>query len=422
MSLPAAVTPPYLAAQINVRGRGGVVDQTAEVQKALDLVKGLSYNYGSARPVGRIPEIVIHGECGISSGLNFHHAGPLTIRGSSPNSGFRAIAAGTYDMLTIGDGSAGGYGSYVNIRDLGFYSTGQKTGGAAIRLHTASSVRINTCTIWHQYDGIVNERGSQQNTVHNCNIFLFSRYGIRQNVSATDQATYGYGSEGHYVDNFIYSGLSGGGGLGAGCIGIFHEGGDATHYRSNHVVACGVGMLVKPTYTPNPEVGHNSIIDNIISDNQVDCLVLDGTDFATSKWVVTDNHLVYSLVAGVGLRLIGNSLKDINVRGNIITSNTSGGIYLGSGPRDILIDGNIIGRNGTAGIITQSGAQGFRIINNRCSNNTSGGVGYTQAHGISWGGTHENYIYAHNDLRGNGTAATTGTPGGSNKIDTPNLT
>lgn len=418
-----SISPPFQAPFITIKGLGGTVDQTAQVQAALDKVAALStgYSYATAQP-NPIPEIVIHGLCGISSGLTY--AAPsasLHLRGAHPMSGFRCMAAGTYDVLTLGDGTAANEPQWIHVSSLFITSNGQKTGGAGIKVYTAALVHIDKCTIYYQYDGIRTERGSQQNTFRDNHVYLCSRYSIFNGVTGRNTATQGYGTEQLFLDNYIYSGDPAS--LGSSCIGIFHQDGDAAHYRGNHVVACGIGMLMQPSSAPNPEVGHNEINNNIISDSSVDCLVLDGTNQVLSKLVVSDNHLVYCLTAGVGLRMIGTNLRYINVRGNMIYGNTSGGIYLGSGPRDVLIDGNGIIKNGVAGIELQSGAQDFRIVNNRASNTASSGVGVTQPYGIKYGGSHDNCIITGNDLRGNGTAPTTGTAptAGSTVVLTGNI-
>lgn len=414
----AYVTSSGSSFQIVIRGLGGGVDQTSEVQAAIDKCKALSYNYATAPPVGPVPEIVIHGVCGITSGLNAFAMGPMAIRGSSPGSGFMAMSAGTYDMLTIGNGLAGGYGSYITVKDLTFNSNGQKTGGAGIKLYTASSCHIEGCSLWYQYDGIRTERGSQQNQIRNNSIFLFSRYGLYCGVTGVNTPTWGYGTEQHFIDNYVYSGDPAG--LGTGCVGIFHDQGDACHYRGNDSVACGIGVIIAPSFTPQPEIGHMEFSNNVISDSQSHCMIVDGT-FAAAKLRITNNDLVYSMVTGHGLRLLGGNLKNILVQGNFIHGCASGGIYLASDPRDVVIDSNIITGNGTAGIITQSGAQAFKITNNRI--HTTGGSGYSgsQTYGVNWGGSHENYMFAMNDLRGNATGATTGTPGGSNFVNANNL-
>lgn len=415
----ATASPPYRPAQINIFGKGGATDQTSEVQAALDKAAALSYSYADSG-VGRVPEINFFGLCGISSGLTFAAGGPARIRAATPYAGLRAISAGTYDMLTVGDGLiAGGGTSFVDVEGLLFTANAQKTGGAGLKMYTASSCRVRRNQLFRQYDGIRAERGCNQSFYESNDIQGFTRYGIYCGVTGTDQGTNGYGSEQHFIRNMIYGGDPGS--LGSGHIGILHAGGDACRYLGNSIVSAGVGMQVAPGFTPVPEVGHCSMIDNIISDNTVDCLVLDGGTYAVAKWLISDNHLVYNLATGYGLKLTGSNLKNINVRGNVIHANASGGIYLGSGPRDIQIDNNIITGNGTAGIVTQSGAQAFSIRNNRIQASGGAAGSSTQPHGISWGGSHENYIFAHNDLRGNTTAATTGTAGGSNKIDTPNL-
>lgn len=370
---------------------------------------------------GWYKEIVIDGYLAMASGAS-HGGGNngLILRGTSRwTSGLRAIAgAETADLLTLGSPTSG-YNGHQVVRDLAFKSAVTKTGGCAVSINNAGeTATVEGCSIYNTYDGVRLTGGSIQAQIRNNDIYLYDA-GQRDGIRIDYTGTPGYGTETWIVDNTMY------GQLGAAGVGINVLNGDALHVRGNSVVAFGTNFQIDPNQNHTPETGYYLITDNIFSDCGGSYNVyVNGATYQVSKLQFTANHIVYAgLGATAGAHVVGTNLNGVRFSGCYFGQNYGGaGLLIGTAAKNISVqDSTFVGNFGD-GIEVASGVTGFQIIGNRMiSGNMGGGVSITQDYGIRYGGSHSDAIVAMNDLRGNGTAATTGTAPSTNSYVAGNI-
>lgn len=380
---------------------GGTSDDTAALQAKLNAIAAAGGG-----------ELIIIGKLRIASRC-YYDGPPITIRGLSRTTcGFISTTA-TGDILELGNDTSTSYAGRHTVSELQFTSSLTKTGGAGLILSAGGSEsRVENCQFLSLYDGIILKLGNQQARIVGCDMFTFARDAIRVDLNSTGQAG-GYGAEYWITENAIY---------GAAGAGIRHIRTDAGHVTGNSIVACGKGLLFEPNANRSPENGITIVMANIFSDNVLHGVYVDGSTYQISKVDLIGNVSCYN---GFGLEVIGANANSIRWQGGHIIANTGGfGAKIGAACPNVAIENAVIAGNTNCGIETVSGATGFKIAANRITNGNLGGGGAAngQAHGIKYGGSHDNYIVALNDLRGNATAATTGTPGGSNTVVANNLT
>lgn len=376
---------------------------------------------------GWYKEIVVDGMLLLASGAS-HGGGnnALILRGTSRwKSGLRAMAgAESATLLTLGIPTSG-YNGYQVIRDLAFNSAVTRTGGAAISINNAgASAVVEGCTIYNTYDGIRCDGGAIQTQIRNNDIYLYDT-GMRDGIRVDyESGTPGYGSETWIVDNAMY----GQHGIWANtAAGVRVLNGDALHMRGNSVVAFGTNLLIDPSVNRTPENGFYLITDNIFSDcsNAANCIV-NGATYQIAKIAFTANTFCYSNLLGgtsaYGCVVKGQYARGISFDNCQFSQNGSTGLLISDAAKEVSVANSLVNGNNGYGIDIASGVVGFRIVNNRMtSSNMGGGSAYTQSHGIRYGGSHSDAIVAMNDLRGNGTAATTGTAPSTNSYVAGNI-
>lgn len=374
---------------------------------------------------GWYKEIVVDGMLLMASGAS-HGGGNngLILRGTSRwTSGLRAVAgAETADLLTLGSPTSG-YNGYQVVRDLAFNSAVSKTGGAAVSINNAgASAVVEGCTMYNTFRGVHLTGGAIQTQIRNNDIYLYNS-GQGDGIRIDYTGTPGYGSETWIVDNAMY---------GQHAIlntagGIHVLNGDALHMRGNSVVAFGHNLKIDPNENHSPETGYFLISDNIFSDGYYTNVYVNGQTYQVSKLQFTANHIVYvglSSLAGTGSAyVIGTNLNGVRFSGCYFGQGYASGLVIGAAAKNISVQDSTFVGNFNYGIDIAASVTGFQIIGNRMTTgNMGGGLSLTQSHGIRYGGSHSDAIVAMNDMRGNGTAATTGTAPSTNSYVAGNIT
>lgn len=374
---------------------------------------------------GWYKEIVVDGMLLMASGAS-HGGGNngLILRGTSRlTSGLRAIAgAETADLLTLGSPTSG-YNGHQVVKDMKFNSAVTRTGGAAVSVNNAGeSAFIEGCSIYDTFRGIHLTGGAIQTQIRNNDIYLSST-GQGDGIRIDYTGTPGYGTETWIVDNAMYGQHA----IANTAGGVNILNGDALHMRGNSVVAFGHNLKVIPNENHTPETGYYLISDNIISDGYYTNVYVSGQTYQVSKLQFTANHMVYvglSSLAGSGsVYLVGTNLNGVRFSGCYFGQGYGAGLVMDTGVKNISVQDSTFVGNNSYGIDIASGVTGFQIIGNRMTTgNMGGGLSLTQSHGIRYGGSHSDAIVAMNDMRGNGTAATTGTAPSTNSYVAGNIT
>lgn len=373
---------------------------------------------------GWYKEIVVDGYLAMASGAVASGGNNgLILRGTSKwTSGLRAAAgAETAVLLTLGDGTTN-YNGHETVRDLAFKSAVTKTGGAAISCNSGGeSALIENCSILNTYDGIRMTGGASAVHVSGCDIYLYDS-GMRDGIRIDYTGTAGYGSGTNIFDNEFCGQI----GVVNSAAGINVLNGDALRIRNNSFVAFGTNLQIIPNENHTPENGYYLISDNIFSDcwGTANC-VIDGTTYQIAKIHFTNNMFTYANILGstaYGCVVKGQYARGVQFSNCSFGANASTGLLISSAAKDVSADNCLFNGNLGYGIDIASGVTGFRIVNCRMTNsNMGGGVAQTQTHGIRYGGSHSDAIVAMNDMRGNSTAATTGTAPSTNSTVTGNI-
>lgn len=410
--MPYASSPPSSSIAFNATGG----DDAPALQALFDSLAGVN---------NQNKEIIIKGLCNISTGLTLLGSG-IRIRGANLLSGFKAMAgAEGITMLRVGNSAVGGvYPQHVEIDGLYFTSVNQKTAGYGISMDSVGNSFVRNCNLWNQYNGIAHINGSNTVEYWSNGIWGHTNHAFYVDVAGeTGIGNVGYGTEPTIISNHTY-GLSNliPGGLCTGaslCINRC----DAVKIHHNSFLAAKRGLLWAPNVNHDPQSGAGFITGNFFDTHEIG-MELDGTG-QLAKLFINNNWFGYC--SKQGIKLSGAQLRGIFITQCMIEANGFGsesGITLAAGPTDVVIKDSVIGGNGGSGISIAAGATDFTITGNRIDNTVMGGgiVAGTQQYGISYGGSHNNYIVSMNNLRGNNTAATNGTPGGSNFVNTNNIT
>lgn len=372
---------------------------------------------------GWYKELVVDGYLAMASGAS-HGGGNngLILRGTSRwKSGLRAMAgAEAATLLTLGVPTSG-YNGYQVVRDLAFNSAVTKTGGAAISINNAgASAVVEGCTIYNTYDGINLTGGAIQTQIRNNDIYLYDS-GMRDGIRIDYTGTPGYGSETWIVDNAMF----GQNGIVNTGVGVNVLNGDALHMRGNSVVAFNSNLQIDPNQNHTPETGYHLISDNIFSDCQGGYNVyVNGATYQVGKLQFTANHIVYSGIGGLGgAYVVGTNLNGVRFSGCYFGQNYGGpGLKIGAAAKNVSVQDSTFVGNAGNGIDIAASVTGFQIIGNRMTTgNLGGGISIGQPYAISYGGSHSDAIVAMNDLRGNATAATTGTAPSTNSYVAGNI-
>lgn len=408
--MPYSSTAPYPARIL--RPSGG--DDQPQLQAAID-----------AAEAGSISEIVIHGMLTVASGVTFGGSNyGMIMRGTSKwKSGITGIAGSeSATLLTLGDGTAS-YNGHQTIRDLKFTSSVTKTGGCAISVNSGGeTAKVTNCSIYNTYDGIRLTGGAAQVQIVGNDIYLYDS-GMRDGIRIDYTGTLGYGTEAWIVDNAMY----GQHGLANTAVGVHVLNGDALHLRGNSVVAFNTNLSINPSYNHSPETGYYLISDNIFSDCSGSSgynVYVNGATYQVGKLQFTANHIVYSGIGAAGGAYVGGTnLNGVRFSGCYFGQNYGGpGLKIGTAAKNVSVQDSTFVGNAGNGIDIAASVTGFQIIGNRTTTgNMGGGISIGQPYGISYGGSHSDAIVAMNDLRGNATAATTGTAPSTNSYVAGNI-
>jgi len=415
--------PPGKGPVMVFRSAGKTVDNSARLQSALNQLAAASQTSSYY-----VPEFIFDGLCGIASGVSIApgYESAFHMRGANPLSGIIGIAGSEgSSLLRISSATAPTYYSlYSTIQNMQVSTAVEKTGGYAIEINTGWRVKVHKVVMQaynstHLYHGIKLGDGSCICNIERCQIYDFKRHGIHVTMTGKNYVStgLGYGTTPQVHHNDLF-------GADTTSIGYMGEGGDGHNLSFNGFVRCGTaGMILRAPSEPSPQLGASWCYGNVFSDLGGDGILIDGTNYSVGDWNFTDNYIGTNL--GRGLKIIGSHTTGITYRGGEIGANNLGGVFIGAGTKDVVIESVKIANNGTTGIEVESGATDWAIMGNRIADSLGTGAlgsGYDQTYGVKFNGSHNNYRFVNNDLRGNITSGTTGTPGGSNKIDTPNLT
>lgn len=384
-------------------------DDTAAVQNALNTIAS-----------GGHRELVIDGMLSVPNGGLTYDGPAFSMRGLGRNASGFTMSSTTAMLLTIGTSTS--YAGRHLISNLTFVGpqgglagvSTQTSGGGLLMAAGGSESLITNCQFLGLYESIYLGGGNQQVTIKGCEFFSGGHSYVTVALNQSGGSSPGGGIStygGGYGSEFWIDGCSmyGGGGFGPGAVtnGIKWIATDAGHITGNSIVACGTGINFSPVAARQPENGVGIVSHNIISDNSVRGVYINGTSYQWSKMLFSTNHHCYN---GIGIEVAGANTNGINFNGEVIHCNGTIGLKIGSGAKNIFLRDSMVNGNPTCGVDIASGVTDFHITNNRItSGNFSSPAAATQNYGIRYGGSHDNCIIIGNDLRGNATAATTGT-------------
>lgn len=390
--MPFASLPPYKSTVISLFPSGG--DDTTRIQAALNQV-------GAAG--GGIVELSA-GTFTISASLV--HKSYCSLRGQG-NSTIISVAggSGTIDAIQIGTGDlTNGLGTFCTVSDMQIsYGGGApKTAGAGIRVNGCYFTRLERIRIVYHYIGIEVQGYTTMTHMEHINVNQSRSHGFW--FHANDNG-------GIYLRDSVleYTGAGLQDGLGAG---IFWSQRDDVNLDNVEVLsspALGSLRIVPDVGVPANDMGggrfHNCKFDAGTGVG----VYIDNTNSSIGMLGFVNCYAGYCVSHGVHIKGV-NSFSWI---GGDILSNLGHGFFI-EGRTNILIQAVEIYRNGGGrGIKLASGVSGVRIQDNRISDVAPGYGGppavLHQEYGIEYGGSHTNCIITGNDLRGNNTAATTGT-------------